>query len=482
MEFADIESLVKQVIEDKHESQVIEIKAAKQGCPEKLYDTLSSFSNQDDGGTIIFGIDEEAGYALTGVYDVQDLQKRINNQCKEMEPPVRPLISFATVNGKDIVVAEIPGIEITSRPCYHKGRGIIKSSYVRCGESDEHMTDYEIYSYEAYRKKYLDDVRPVERADIHAMNIEKLNKYKELCKENKPNLSQIDDEHFNELMSITRDGKFTLASVLLFGLYPQAYFPQLSIIATAVYGNEMGILGENGARFADSKRIEGSVEDMLNGAIQFVKNNMRVSISIDSNSGKRDDRIEYPITAVREIILNAIVHRDYSIHTEGMPIQLTMYSDRLEVKNPGGLYGRISVNQLGKTQPDTRNPVLATAMETLKLTENRYSGIPTIRSEMQKAGLCSPEFINNRGEFTVVLFNYPYKAKNSDDIVTAILDYCSTPRTRIEIAGFLGITTPTYAIKRYIKPLIESGNIGITIPQKPNSSNQKYYTIARMVD
>ena len=213
-----------------------------------------------------------------------------------------------------------------------------------------------------------------------------------------------------------------------------------------------------------------------------MKNNMRVSTSIDSNSGKRDDRIEYPITAVREIILNAIVHRDYSIHTEGMPIQLTMYSDRLEVKNPGGLYGRISVNQLGKTQPDTRNPVLATAMETLKLTENRYSGIPTIRSEMQKAGLCSPEFINNRGEFTVVLFNYPYKAKNSDDIVTAILDYCSTPRTRIEIAEFLGITTPTYAIKRYIKPLIESGNIGITIPQKPNSSNQKYYTIARMVD
>ena len=82
MEFTDIESLVKQVIEDKHESQVIEIKAAKQGCPEKLYDTLSSFSNQDDGGTIIFGIDETAGYALTGVYDVQDLQKRINNQCK----------------------------------------------------------------------------------------------------------------------------------------------------------------------------------------------------------------------------------------------------------------------------------------------------------------------------------------------------------------------------------------------------------------
>ncbi|MBP5416658.1 MAG: putative DNA binding domain-containing protein [Clostridiales bacterium] len=481
MEFADIESLVKQVIEKKHESQVIEIKAAKKGCPEKLYDTLSSFSNQDDGGIIIFGIDEAGGYALTGVYDVQDIQIRINNQCKEMEPPVRPLISSATIDGRDIVVAEIPGIEITSRPCYHKGRGIIKSSYVRCGESDEPMTDYEIYSYEAYRKKYLDDIRPVDRADINSMDIEKLNKYRVLCKENKPNLSKIDDEQLNELMSITRNGTFTLTAVLLFGLYPQAYFPQLSIIATAVYGNEMGSLVDNGARFADSRRIEGTVEDMLNGAIQFVKNNMRVSTSIDSNSGKREDKIEYPITAVREVILNAIVHRDYSIHTEGMPIQLTMYSDRLEVKNPGGLYGRISVSQLGKMQSDTRNPVLATAMETLKLTENRYSGIPTIRSEMQKAGLCSPEFINARGEFTVVLFNYPYKAKNSDDITNDILDFCLTPRTRIEIAEFLGVTTPTYAIKRYIKPLIESGKVGITIPEKPNSSNQKYYTIANVL-
>lgn len=96
---------------------------------------------------------------------------------------------------------------------------------------------------------------------------------------------------------------------------------------------------------------------------------------------------------MRETVLNALVHRDYSIHTEGMPIQLTMYSDRLEVANPGGLYGRLTVDQLGKVQPDTRNPVLVTAMESLGQTENRYSGIPASNTRWQSWDcqlLCSP--------------------------------------------------------------------------------------------
>ena len=93
-----------------------------------------------------------------------------------------------------------------------------------------------------------------------------------------------------------------------------------------------------------------------------------------------------------EIVLNALVHRDYSIHTEGMPIQLIMYEDRMEIRNPGGIYGRIKIDQLGKVQPDTRNPVIASELEVLKVTENRYSGIPTIRRMMQEYDLQQPEF------------------------------------------------------------------------------------------
>ena len=87
-----------------------------------------------------------------------------------------------------------------------------------------------------------------------------------------------------------------------------------------------------------------------------------------------------------------------------MPIQLIMFEDRIEIHNPGGLYGRITIDQLGKIQPDTRNPVLASALETLGITENRYSGIPTIRMEMEKYNLRQPEFLDERGSFIVKLY------------------------------------------------------------------------------
>ena len=74
-----------------------------------------------------------------------------------------------------------------------------------------------------------------------------------------------------------------------------------------------------------------------------------------------------------------------------------MYPDRIEIKNPGGIYGRLRIDQLGKMQPDTRNPVLVTAMEVMGLTENRYSGIPTIRRSMQEAGLIEAVFTDIRG-------------------------------------------------------------------------------------
>ena len=76
------------------------------GCPKRLYDTLSSFSNQDDGGIIIFGVDEEHGYQESGVYDAQDLQKKINEQCLQMEPVVRPLLTVLEKDGKCFVAGK----------------------------------------------------------------------------------------------------------------------------------------------------------------------------------------------------------------------------------------------------------------------------------------------------------------------------------------------------------------------------------------
>ena len=93
MTVEELNEKLNELQKQKYESQTLELKKAQNECPKRLYDTLSAFSNQDEGGVIIFGIDEENGYAETGVYDPQDLQRKINAQCLQMEPVVRPLLT-----------------------------------------------------------------------------------------------------------------------------------------------------------------------------------------------------------------------------------------------------------------------------------------------------------------------------------------------------------------------------------------------------
>lgn len=462
----------------KCETSTLEIKSAEQGCPQRLYDTLSSFSNQEDGGIIIFGVDEKHGYKEVGVYDPQDIQKKINEQCLQMEPVVRPLLTVLEKNNKFFVSAEIPSVDITDRPVFYQGKGRMKGSYTRVGDSDEPMTEYEVYSYEAYRKKYQDDIRAIDRVSFASLDQKLLEQYIELLKKGKPRLAAIPDEEIYELMSIKRDDRITLSAVMNFCPYPQAYFPQLCIIATVVPGTEVGMIGDQGERFTDNQRIEGNISDMLDGAMQFVNRNMRIKTIINPHTGKREDRPDYPITAVREALLNALVHRDYSIHTEGMPIQLIMFEDRMEIRNPGGIYGRTKIDQLGKVQPDTRNPVIASELEVLKVTENRYSGIPTIRRMMQEYDLQQPEFLDERGSFIVKLYKsvIEQKADEMEEVDNReLIFFCKTPRTRKEICDYLGLNSVSYAIQTRVMPLVEKGIIKMSIPEKPKSPKQLFY-------
>ena len=161
--------------------------------------------------------------------------------------------------------------------------------------------------------------------------------------------------------------------------------------------------------------------------------------------------IRFTIKAViREAVINAQAHRDYSIHTEGMPIQILMFDNRIEIHNSGGLYGRIRVNQLGKVQPDTRNPVLASELEIFGITENRYSGIRTIRKELEKYNLVTPKFLDERGSFIVKFYKESKQEQIQIDDDNNLIIYCKTPGTRKEICDYLGITSVTYAIQKHI--------------------------------
>ena len=467
--------LVKKITSQKCEKQHIELKKALGGTPTKLYDTLSSFSNQIGGGIIVFGIDEDSGYKVVGVYDAQDLQKKVVEQSLQMEPVVRPLFTVATVEDKVVVSAEISECDIYDKPCFYKGAGRLRGSYTRVGDSDQPMTEYEIYSYEAFKRRIHDELRTVDRATMSYLKKDNITEYLLKIRRQKMNLANLDDQRILETQGISQDGLPTLAGLMLLGEYPQEFFPQLSVTAMVVQGKEMGELGDDGERFVDNKRIEGTISQMLESTLAFVRRNMKVK-TIVTEEGTRADKPEYPIKAVREIILNALIHRDYSVHTERSPIRLIMYEDRLELENPGGLYGRITVDDLGKAAADTRNPYLAGALEIMIDTENRFSGIPTVIAELKKANMPSPVFIDRRGVFKVIFYKKTTVQDENSDLEQEILDYCRTPRTREELANRFGFEAPSYFIKTYIYPLIDAGMIKMTLPDKPKSKYQKYYS------
>ena len=476
MQTEELVALVREVQRQKTEKQSVELKAANKGCPHKLYDTLSSFSNQDSGGVIIFGVDETEDYGVVGVYDPQDLQKKVTEQCKQMEPIVRALFTVCEIDGKIIVSAEIPGVDISERPVFYRGVGRIRGSYVRVGESDEPMNEYEVYSYDAFRKRTKDDIRVVQGARMKLLHKERLAKYLAAVKQERKNLSNnVSDDEILELMGITVDGEPTVAGIMTFSLYPQAYFPQLCITAVVVPGTEIGVLGDDGERFIDNERITGSIPEMLEAAVDFVRRNSRTKTIVDGD-GQRRDKPEYPVKAVREAILNALVHRDYSIHTENIPIRIEMYRDRMEIISCGGLYGKITIDSLGKVRPETRNAALANMLELLDVTENRYSGIPTIRAEFKEVGLPAPIFSVRHGEFSVVFKNNIYQAeasRKSGNMQEDILDFCNIPRSRAELVEFTGMSR-YYTMSAIVQPMIDAGKIKLTIPEKPKSSKQKY--------
>ena len=452
MQTEALRNLVAKIKHLQCEMQTVELKAANKDCPTRLYDTLSSFANQDEGGVIVFGIDERKGFDVVGVYDAQDLQKKVTEQCNQMSPCVRALFTVCEIDDKVVVSAEIPGLDVAERPCFYRGTGRLKGAYIRVGDADEPMSEYEIYSYDAFRKRIRDDIREATGARRSFFDEEKLACFLQAVKKDRKNLAKhVSDEEILELMGVTVNGQPTLAGELCFSKYPQGAFPQLCITAVAVHS------------------------------------------TIIDDKGKRADRDEYPLKAVREAILNALVHRDYSIHSENVPVRLEIYRNRMEIISSGGLYGKLTIDSLGKVRPDTRNSALANILELMQVTENRYSGIPTIYHELQKAQLPPPAFCIRHGEFVVTfkskisqVYDAPYATVSSVQeeqeqyngqraysIEERLIEFCTVPRSRQEIIEFLGFSR-YYSMSKIVQPLIDDGKIALTLPDKPKSSKQRY--------
>ncbi len=177
--------------------------------------------------------------------------------------------------------------------------------------------------------------------------------------------------------------------------------PQLVITFVQFYGTNPSEPTPLGARFLDNQKFTGPVPTMVDATVNYILSSIRKSSLIDGIL--RRDIPEYPAVAIREAVINAVVHRDYSAFVRGTYIQIRLFADRLEIESPGGLFGNVTEETL-ETNRSTRNEALMRLMEDNQLMENRGSGIRTMNA-MRAANLEPPRFEDTRSLFRVTFSN-----------------------------------------------------------------------------
>ncbi|MBW2604774.1 MAG: putative DNA binding domain-containing protein [Deltaproteobacteria bacterium] len=406
----ELKKLVAEIRSTQSESDTVEVKTARGGTPKRLYEALSAFANRTDGGIILFGIDESKDFSIVGVGNAHQLQEEITSLASDnMEPVLRPEFTVDEIDGETVVAVEIDEVPASQKPCFYKTAGLPKGAYLRVGNTNRQMTEYEVFGYLSGRGQPTHDEDTVPDVSLEDLDNSLIETYLERLCQIHPRasfLKSAKEEIFLRLKIAAQDSGVicpTLAGLLMFGKYPQEYFPQLMITFVQYFGTTEDERTPQGARFVDNRRFEGPITEMVQEAETYIMSAMRKSSLIDGMF--RRDITEYPRESLRESIANAVAHRDYSKYVRGSYIQVRMFADRLEVRSPGGLFGNVTVDNL-EDEHSTRNARLMRMMEDMQVVENRGSGISAMLHTMREANLEPPRFDDRRASFKVTFHNH----------------------------------------------------------------------------
>ncbi|MQY27996.1 hypothetical protein NRB56_35790 [Nocardia sp. RB56] len=404
----------------------IEAKRAGGGLPQGLRETLSAFSNTD-GGVIVLGLDEHSGFVATGVGDPGKISADLVDLARKMEPPLRPIVEVLLFESVMLVVAEVPELPRDQKPCFNPGAGIVNGSYIRVGDSDRKMTSYEVQLMLANRGQPRHDEEPVPGTGVDDLDPIALRGYIDRLRSTRPHAyADLDDggvlRSAKVLVPHETGSVLSVGGLLSLGRLPQHYFPQLMVSFVhypTVDGAEIG----SGVRYLDSIVAEGPVPVMLQEVLRALRRNMTRRAVV--NGLGREDIWEYPEIVLREAVVNAVVHRDLSPDSRGTQVQVEMYPDRLVVRNPGGLFGTVTVDDLGEDGiSSSRNAMLLRILRDVVLPddgrpvcENVGSGIRTMVAALRAAGMRPPEFRDKISHFSVTFGNH---ALLGDDVVAWI--------------------------------------------------------------
>lgn len=402
----EIADLIAALRADGDDGAAIEAKRAATGWPD-VAETLSAFANTPGGGVILFGLDEAAGFASSGVYDAAACRKALATTCRTaLDPPIVPASGVETVEGGKVVWAEIPEADASVKPVRVKATG---RAYLRSHDGDFRLSGPEEQAFIANRTTPRFDAAPVQQATRDDLDGELVASYVDTARAASSSLARFDDEQilFRTGVLTGDERRPSLAGLLALGIHPQQHLPNLVIQAHVAPGPD----DPAGTRAIDPRRFDGPIPRMLADALAWVRRNTGSRVVFGEDGHGRDEP-QYPAEAVRELIANALVHRDLGEHALRQPITIRIESDRLIVSNPGGLYGitRDRLGQEGVTS--ARNGVLIRICQHVRFQgDNRVcealaSGIPTVMGALARARMTPPAFFDQGIRFTVAVPNH----------------------------------------------------------------------------
>jgi len=367
------------------ESQNVEY---KENWKDEYLKTIAAFANSQ-GGKLYVGIDDNG--QPVGVKNFKKILENLPNKIKN-HLLITPLINLETINEKNIILIEIFP---SSFPIFYSGK-----IFVRSGSTTQELTGIELSSFLLEKTGQTWDKLPTDTED-NEIDSETIDKFIKISESRLPLIKDLKDEKLllKKLQLYTKDGKLNRAAIILFAKNPQMYFPS-AYVKVGRFKTETEII--------DTVIIDGNLFKQLDDIMKAIKKHINVRFDtsvkdLNTESLSRRDIWDYPLDALREAVINALVHRDY---LGSAPIQIKIYDDRISIWNLGKLLPPLSIESL--KQPHSgyqRNPQIATMFYYAGLIEAWGSGTLKMIELCKKQNLPEPQFIENAegiGDFTVV--------------------------------------------------------------------------------
>ena len=379
------------------ESKEVEYKEMVPVNSKKYTKTAVAYANCA-GGLLIFGVENNT-WKVTGipqekVFEVADgISNAIVDSC---EPMIDFDIKYQTIEEKTIIIVQVyPG---KHRPYYLKSEGKANGVFIRVPGSTRLADDFVVKELELEGANKSYDRMIAIGETVTEDEIEKLcdTMYQYalnrcLTAEEKQSIKRVTK---NQLLAWgllqEKEGK----------TYPTNGYLLLSKNHTQETMVQCGVFkGTNRAVFVDRKEYGGPIYEQIDEAYQFVLRNIRMGAEFGEL--QRRDVYELPIDSIRELIVNAVIHRSY---LDNANVQVALYDDRLEITSPGMLIGGLTIEEMKEGYSRPRNKGIMSAFAYMKVVEHWGSGIPRLYKNCEQAGLKEPELIEKAGCFRVNVF------------------------------------------------------------------------------